>query len=72
MAAVGARVKEGGGGSVCGVGESFSHFKRGSTVDGTRNGLAHGVLVEKPVALLLPPRLVIAGPPLSLPLELPP
>ena len=60
VAVVGARVREGGAFSVCGVGDSFNHLKKGYTVDVTGNGLVCGVLVEQPVALPLPPRLVIA------------
>ena len=59
VAAVGARVREGGSCSIYGVGESFSRLKRGSSIDGTENGLAHGVLEEQPIALPLPPRLVM-------------
>ena len=60
VVAVGARFREGGSCSVYGAGESFSRLRRGSTVDGIGKGLARGVLVEQPVALPLPPRLVRA------------
>ena len=72
VAVVGTRVREGGSCSVCGAGESFSHLRRGSIVDGTEKGLACGILVEHPVALPLPPKLVRARPLISLPLALPP
>ena len=51
----------------CTGGESFHCLERGSTGEGTLNGLARGDLEEPP----LPPRLVKACPPVSLPLAPP-
>ena len=51
----------------CAGGESFRHLERGFTGEGTLNGLARGNLEEPP----LPPILVKACPPVSLPLAPP-
>ena len=56
----------------CWADESFRRLRRGSTVEGIRKGLTWGAFVEQPVALPLPPRLVRARPPDSLPLAPPP
>ena len=66
VVAVGMRVS-GGSCPACADGESFCRLERGSTGEGTWNGLARGDLEEQP----LPPRLVKACPPVSLPLAPP-
>ena len=56
-----------GGWPACKEDESFNHLESGSTREGTWNVLARGDLEELP----LPPRLVMARPPISLPLAPP-